>query len=56
MISIVCGIQKITQMNLYTKQEQTHRDKKQTYGYQGGKGGGERQTGNMSLMDIKYYT
>ena len=25
------------QMNLFTKQKQTHRDKKQTYGYQRGK-------------------
>ena len=29
-----------TQMNLFTKQKQTHRHIKQTYGYQRGKGGG----------------
>ena len=28
-------------MNLYTKQKQTHRYRKQTYGYQRGKGDGE---------------
>ena len=28
------------QMNLITKQKQTHRHRKQTYGYQRGKGGG----------------
>ena len=27
-------------MNLFTKQKQSHRCRKQTYGYQGGKGGG----------------
>ena len=32
-------------MNLFTKQKQTHRLRKQTYGYQKGKGMGERQTG-----------
>ena len=26
------------QMNLFTKQKQTHRHRKQTYGYQSGKG------------------
>ena len=37
MISLICGIKKI-QMNLFTKQKQTHRHRKQTYGYQRGKG------------------
>ena len=27
-------------MNLFTKQKQTHRHRKETYGYQGKKGGG----------------
>ena len=31
---------KMTQMNLFTKRKQTHRHRKQTYGYQRGKGGG----------------
>ena len=29
-------------MNLFTKQKQSHRCKKQTYGSQGGKGGGDK--------------
>ena len=32
---------KIIQMNLYAKQKQTHRYRKQIYGYQSGKGGVE---------------
>ena len=28
-------------MNLYTKQKQTHRQRKQTYGYKSGKGAGQ---------------
>ena len=34
--------QKMIQMNLFTKQKQTHRHRKQTYGYQSGKGGGDK--------------
>ena len=33
---------KIIQMKLYSKQKQIHRHRKQIYGYQRGKGGGER--------------
>ena len=40
MISLICGIQNMTQMNLSTKQKQTHRHREQTSGCQGG--GGER--------------
>ena len=29
-------------MNLFTKQKETHRHRKQTYGYQRGRGGGQR--------------
>ena len=36
-ISLICGIQDMAQMNLSTKQKQTHRHKKQIYGYQRGK-------------------
>ena len=32
-------------MNLFTKQKQTHRHRKQTYGYQVGKGGGRDKLG-----------
>ena len=31
---------KMIQVNLFTKQKQTHGHRKQTYGYQRGKGGG----------------
>ena len=41
-------------MNLPTKQ--THRHRKETYGYQRSEGGGEGQIRNMGLTDIKYYT
>ena len=40
MISLMCGILKMIQMNLFTKQKKTRRHRKQTYGYQRGKGGG----------------
>ena len=39
MISLICGILKIVQKDLFTKEKQTHRHRKQTYGYQRGKGG-----------------
>ena len=32
----LCGISKIIQMNLYAKQKQTHRHRKQTYDYHRG--------------------
>ena len=35
-------ILKLIQMNLFTKQKQTHRHRNQTYGYQGGEGEGGR--------------
>ena len=35
MISIISEIKKMIQMNLFTKQKQTHRHRKQTYGYKG---------------------
>ena len=38
MISLICGIQKMIPMNLFTKQ--THGLRKETYGYQTGKVGG----------------
>ena len=41
MISLICGTQNMTQMNLFTKQKQTHRCRKQTYSYQRGKKVGE---------------
>ena len=38
MISLISGIENMTQMNLSVKQNQTHRHGKQTCGYQRGKG------------------
>ena len=45
---------KIIQMNLHTKQKETHRHRKQTYGYQRGEGG-EGQIRTMGLTDTNYY-
>ena len=43
MISFVCGLyKKIIQMNLFTKQKQIHRHRKQTDGYQRRKGGKDK--------------
>ena len=36
------NLQKRIQMNLFTKQKQTHRHRKQIYGYQRGKGGRDK--------------
>ena len=38
-------------MNLYIKQKQIQRHRKQTYGYQRGEGGGEGQIRSMGLTD-----
>ena len=40
---------KITRINLYTKQKQSHIHRKQRYGYQRGEVGGERQIRNIRL-------
>ena len=37
-ISLICGISKIIQMNVYAKQKQIHRQRTQASGYQRGKG------------------
>ena len=39
-ITYMQNLKKMIQMNLFTKQKQTHRLRKQTYGYQRGKIGG----------------
>ena len=39
MVSLICVVLKKIQTNLVTKQKQTHRLQKQTYGYQRGKEG-----------------
>ena len=50
MISLTCGIESMTQMNLFTKQKQTHRCREQTFGCQGG-WGGEGWIGSWGLAD-----
>ena len=41
MISLICGIYNMAQMNLSTKQKLTYRHREQTCGYQGGGGRGK---------------
>ena len=44
-ISYMWNFKKMIPMNLFTKQKQTHRHRKQTYGYQKGKVGGRHKLG-----------
>ena len=55
MISLICGIQNTTQMNLSTKQKQTRRHRQQTCGCQGGRAIGERNIRSLELVDANYY-
>ena len=50
-MSLICGIKKIIQMNLYTKEKQTHRYRKQTYGYQMEERDGLEQTKSIELTN-----
>ena len=45
MMSLIYGIKKIIQMNVYAKQKQTHRYGKQTCGYQRGEEEGRDKLG-----------
>ena len=42
-------------MNVYVKQKQTHRYRKQICGFQRGEGQGEGQIRSMELTDTHYY-
>ena len=42
------------QMNLFMKQKQTHKHRKQTYGYQSGRSG-EKEIRSLRLADTQYY-
>ena len=42
-------------MNVYAKQKQTHRYRKQAHGYQREERRGEGKVRGMELTDIKYY-
>ena len=46
MISLICGIEKMTQRNLSMKQKQNHRHREQTGGCQGGGGRGTDGVGD----------
>ena len=50
-----CPHQYMTQMNLFTKQKQTHRHREQTWLPRGWEVE-EGRTGNLELADINYYT
>ena len=52
-VSHTCGIQNTTQVNIPTKQKQTHRHRRQTCGCQGGGRCGER--GSLGLAEANYY-
>ena len=45
----------MTQMNLSTRQKQTHRRREQTCGCQGGGGVGEEWIWSLGLADVSYY-
>ena len=42
-------------MNFITKQKHNHRQRKQIYGCQGGRGMGEGWIGSLGLVDANYY-
>ena len=55
MISLICRIQKImVQVNLFTEQKDSHRCGKQTYGYQGGGGGGINLDTGIDIHPLLY--
>ena len=54
LISLMCRISKITQVNLSLKQKQNHRHRKQTVGFQE-KRLGEGWRERLGLTDISFY-
>ena len=52
-ISLICGIENRTQMNMSAKQKQTHRYRKQSFGYQGESGG---KIGSFGIAEANYST
>ena len=46
----------LTEMNLYMKHKQTHRQRKQTYTYRTGKGGGQRINYESWISRYMIYT
>ena len=55
MISLICGLEKIVQIHLYTKQTQTHRHRNKLMVTKGEQEGGEGQMRSMKLRDTNYY-
>ena len=54
-ITYMCNVKKkLIQMNLFTKQKQTHRHSKHTYGYQRGKVGGINWEFEIGINTILY--
>ena len=53
-VSHSCGTYKVTQINVYTKHKQTHRNRKQPCSYQRVRGEGQIRV--MDLTDTKYFT
>ena len=51
-ITYMWNLKKMVQVNLFTKQKLSHRYRKQTYGYQGGKGGRD----NLGYWDWHIHT
>ena len=55
MISLICRIlKKMIQMNLFTKEKQTQGLRKQTYGYQMGRGGGINWEFEIEIYTLLY--
>ena len=55
MMSLICGIKNMTQMNLSMKQKQSHGHREQTGGCQGGGEVGEGWSGSLGFADANYY-
>ena len=54
MISLIYGMQNMAQINLPTKQRQTHSYREQTCGCQGDKGKGVEGTRSLRLVDANH--
>ena len=55
MISVIRGIQNMTQMNLFTKQKQTHRHRAQFLWLPKGREVGKGWSGRLGLGEANYY-
>ena len=55
MILLTRGIQNTTQMNLSTKQKQTHKHREETSSCQGGGQVGQGRIGSLGLAEANYY-